>query len=152
AQPHLRAESDPPQALLDSEMAQDFRGVGRHLYARPDALEPPRLLVDLHFVSGALQQRRGGQAADPGADDRDGRSLSHSGPILAARKTVRHLGISLWMKAANSSGVLGVTSTVLKRSLNSGRLSTFLISSESRCTMGAGVAAGATMPNQSVAS
>jgi len=37
---------------------------------------------------------------------------------------------------------IGVTSTVLKRSLNSGRPSAFLISSESLCTMAPGVAAG----------
>src|SRR5438445_2739761 len=150
AQPQLRTVRDPLQPLLDPEAAQDFHGVGSHLNARPDAPEAAGLLVHLHVGTGAVQQGRDRQAADAGADDRDGERLAHSGWIFAAPKTLRHLGISRRMKAANSSGVLGVTSTVLKRSRISGPPSTLLMSSESRCTMAAGVWAGARMPNHIV--
>ena len=53
-------------------------GIGTLLNAGADAGESLRLLVDFHRDPALAQRCRDGEAADPGADDRDGaRASSH---------------------------------------------------------------------------
>ena len=68
--------------------------------------------------------------------------------------TRAHFTASVFISAAISADVLGRGSnpTVAKRSRTSGERSTAVISAFRRWTTGAGVAAGARMPNQPAAS
>ena len=73
----------------DAEGAQQAGGVRRDDHARADFRELGRLLVDGGRQARAVQERRGGQAADAPADDRD---LGHEHTEISERVRLTLIG------------------------------------------------------------
>jgi hypothetical protein len=92
-----RRKSEVAQSRLDAEPAMHLHGIRALLDAGADPRELVRLLVDLGADAALPQRRRQSEPADPGADDRNRRHVSHSMGILAALITVRQCGISFWI-------------------------------------------------------
>src|SRR5271156_419166 len=64
----LRPHAEAAHRLFESEALQDSRCVGAYLDAGADLAEVACLFEDLHVVAGALEGKRGGEAADSCSD------------------------------------------------------------------------------------
>ena len=70
--PGERPDAHRGQVVREAQAVEDARRVRADLDPGADLADRARLLVHLHVEAGAVERQRGRQAADPGADDRDG--------------------------------------------------------------------------------